>query len=759
MTTTNNSVAEMKIPEPFYIDSSKSRMYYNNTDLFQYNKLFFYGCTTKPKTIITKKLIPETEYLYANLKKNEWNLSSVECKKSQLLISKEWVDTYYFKIDERKVVEKPIKIVTELVKEESIIDIPQQEPNHIVEESTIPVKEKEEIVEAPRLLILNENEKFKDADGNIIEIETRGTKERKNIYFKVADVSNAFDMKYLNDTLLGKDRGGYVRNIHYKTFVIKTNNNAYTKSLYLTYYGFLRVIHASRTKHYFFVKNIIIINKWLDYLINNKYCENYIISNVTDDLSGVVYICSSPIIDAVKIGYWTGSITGLLSRYRMIYGKDVSLNCKNVENVRNIEKELHDTFRQYNISGELFKKDKLHIYNDYLNNNIVEYLDRNFKEDYDELNEDDETESIHDENEIIEQAPRIIHLNNNEKFRDTDGNIVEIETRGSKTYDNIYFKVTDVSKGFNMENLRNSIQKKDRGYVRNNDYKTFLIRGDIVPSTDTNKNNKPSLYLTYSGLLRVLFVSRNKNVERFQEWAMKTLFTIQMGKEEEKVKLGTSILNIPEKTYKAVFQKHANKLPCIYLFSLGKVGELRNTFDIDNTFPDDSVVYKYGYSHDLGERLEAHESNYGKLENVKIVLTTFHGIDPIYLVDAERDIREECNAYEIKLKTEGYRELIVLNKKQLEHVKKNYKRIGRDYAGHTAELQCEISKLKEEIRELNHERDRLKTHIETTEKYHKLECDRLKTHTETTEKYHKLELNNKDLIIANLELQNKLLTR
>ena len=71
MTTTNTTVAEMKMPEPFYIDSSKSKMYYNNTDLFQYNKLFFYGCTTKPKTIITKKSIPETEYLYANLKKNE----------------------------------------------------------------------------------------------------------------------------------------------------------------------------------------------------------------------------------------------------------------------------------------------------------------------------------------------------------------------------------------------------------------------------------------------------------------------------------------------------------------------------------------------------------------------------------------------------------------------------------------------------------------------------------------------------------------
>lgn len=478
MTTTSTTVAEMKMPEPFYIDSSKSKMYYNNTDLFQYNKLFFYGCTTKPKTIITKKSIPETEYLYANLKKNEWNLSSAECKKSQLLISKDWVDTYYFKMSERKVVEKP-KIVTELVKEESFIEIPEQDSKHIVEEYTMPVKEKEEIVEAPRLLILNENEKFKDADGNIIEIETRGTKQRKNIYFKVADVSNAFDMKYLNDTL-SKDRG-FDKNIHYNLFVIKA--------------------------------------------VNDRH-EN--------------------------------------------------------------------TIKKY-------------------------------------------------------------------------------------------------------------------------------------------------LYLTYKGLLRVLFVSRNKNAERFQDWAEDCLFTIQMGKEEEKVKLGTSILNIPEKTYKAVFQKHANKFPCIYLLSLGKVGELRETFEIvDTKIPDDSVVYKYGFTDDLGRRIGEHETNYGKLKNVKIVLSTFHIVDPKYTCDAEGDIREECNAYEIGLQTEGHKELIVLNKKQLEHVTKNYGRIGRDYAGHTAELQEQISKLKEEIRELQHERDRLKTQIETTERYHKLE------------------LQNKDLIISNLELQIKL---
>jgi hypothetical protein len=479
---------EMKKPEPFYIDSSKIKMYYNNSDLFNYDQIFYYGCKTKPKTIVTKKKIPESEYLYANLKKGDWNLSSSECKKSQLLISKEWVDKYYFKIDDRKeptIIPKPVNIVFEetIELEESNVTILKQDPINIVEELTT----NEEILEAPKLLLLDDSEKFKDADENIIEIETRGTKDRKNIYFKVSDVSKCFDMKYLDDSLY-KLNGCYERNIHYKIFFIRVSPNQ--------------------------------------------------------------------------------------------------------------------------------------------------------------------------------------------------------------------------------------------------------VRNEMI---------KKCLYLTYKGLLRVLFVSRNKNAERFQDWAEDCLFTIQMGKGEEKVKLGTSILNIPEKTYRAVFNKHADKLPSIYLIYLGNVKELRKTFEIDNSFPDDSGVYKYGFTDDLGRRVGEHEDKYGKLENVKIVLTTFHGIDPKYLRDAENDIKEECNAYEINLQTEGYKELIVLNKKQLEHVKKNYGRIGRDYAGHSAELQEQIVKLKNDLKDRDHTIELLKK-----------DNEKLQTRVETNEKYHKLELENKDLKIENLEL--KLLT-
>ena len=235
-------------------------------------------------------------------------------------------------------------------------------------------------------------------------------------------------------------------------------------------------------------------------------------------------------------------------------------------------------------------------------------------------------------------------------------------------------------------------------------------------------------------------MSRNKHVERFQAWAEECLFTIQMGQPEEKIKLGTNILGITEKTYTEIFSKHANQFPCIYLFSLGTVGSLRETFEINSSFPNDSIVYKYGFTDNLARRMGEHESKYGKLPNVKIVLSSFHMIDPIYTSKAEGDIREECNAYEINLKTKGFKELIVLNKKQLEHLTKNYCRIGRDYAGHSIELQEQIAKLKEELRIKDYEINRLNTLVETNEKYHKLE------------------LNYKDLKIENLELRNKMLT-
>jgi len=450
------------IPTPFFIDSLKTKMFYNSKHLFDFNQTFYYGCKSKPKSIIIKKKIPPSEYVYANLKLNEWNLSTADCKKSQLLISKEWVDTHFFKKTEPDVV--PV-IHAEPILPEEFLDT--------------------ETVDAPALLILEDNEKFKDTDGNILDIETRGTKSRKNIYFKVSDVSKIFDMENLSATLLDT-RGWYERKIDYETFFIR----------------------------------------------------------------------------------------------------------------------------------QAFGSTKSHTI-------------------------------------------------------------------------------------------------------------------------------KKCVYLTYHGLLRVLFVSRNKNVKRFQDWAEESLFTIQMGTKEDKVKLGTSILNISPKTYKAVFSTYANKFPCIYLLSLGIVKDLRDTFGIDASTPDDYIVYKYGFTDDLQRRIGENETKYNKLANVNVKLATFNIIDPIYMKEAERDIREECNAYEVSLKSDGYNELIVLNEKQLKHTKQHYSRIGREYAGHTAELQDQIVKLKDDIKKYEFT-------LQLNAIKHENEIQKYKTIIETNEIINNLKFQNYELQIKNL---------
>ena len=324
-----------------------------------------------------------------------------------------------------------------------------------------------------------------------------------------------------------------------------------------------------------------------------------------------------------------------------------------------------------------------------------------------EATEANEANEATEANEAIEvmtakDAPPIIHLSDAEKFHDADGNVIEIETRGERYRKNIYFRVKDVSIGFEMPSLDKNILFKERGYERGIHYTTFKreIMVHNVNSNSTNKPCKTTLYLTYRGLLRVLFGSHSKHVDKFQDWAEDKLFTIQMGSKEQKVKLGTDLCNIPLKTYKAIFESHTSNFPSIYLLSLGKVRDLRATFGISDTIPDDSVVYKYGFTRDFARRIGEHQHVYSKLPGVTVDVKWFQNIDIKYLSDAENEVEEECSAYGTRLCVPGHKELIVLNDKQFEHMQKSYRRIGKEYAGATAELNETIAALRSEIKDL-----------------------------------------------------------
>ena len=346
-----------------------------------------------------------------------------------------------------------------------------------------------------------------------------------------------------------------------------------------------------------------------------------------------------------------------------------------------------------------------------------------------------------DTTEVVESDIKtlsLVHLEDSEKFKDVNGTILEIETCGEKTRTGIYFKVQDVMVAFDIPNLDDTLMRDFTSYERGIDYDTFFIRG--TPDNIWSPPIKKSLYLTYHGMLRVLFVTRNKKVQHFQSWAEDKLFTIQMGKKEDKIKLGTDILNLNIKTYKSIFDSYADKLPSIYLFSLGKVGALRDTFGIDTTVPDDHTVYKFGCTEDLGKRCVQLGDEYNKLPNVQLKLSVFHMVDTKYKFEAESEIRFLCKSFKKNLKTDGYNELIVLDHTEHDMVKKYYRKIGSDYAGATAELQKEVLALKDQIRELEHKNDIQREQMEKKMMEKDYMLERVKTQLETTVTIYELKL-------------------
>lgn len=313
-----------------------------------------------------------------------------------------------------------------------------------------------------------------------------------------------------------------------------------------------------------------------------------------------------------------------------------------------------------------------------------------------------------------EAAPPLLYLDEKEMFRDADGNVLEIETRGTdRREDAVFFRCSDVSKAFDMPNLNKNITQSIGGYEENTDYKYFNPHRSLIKGAITNKRNEEeplrieknpfALYLTYEGLLRVLFVSRNKHATPFRKWATAVLFTHQMGTKDAKEKLGTDLLNINLKTYSAVFGTYASTFPCIYLLRLASVKDVRETFGIDPSIPDDLVVYKYGFTKDFTQRFKEHSKGYGKMPGVALTLSTFHVIDQKYTVEAEGDVREMVETFNKRLHLDGHNELVVLTDKEMNYMKKQYTGIGSRYAGATAELTTQIAELKARIKELENQ--------------------------------------------------------
>lgn len=78
--------------------------------------------------------------------------------------------------------------------------------------------------------------------------------------------------------------------------------------------------------------------------------------------AGVVYLVTSPCLNAIKIGFWRSDLQSLRRRYATVYGPDLTIETKQVDNCRSIETFMHLRFREQTLGGELFDKAYLQEY-------------------------------------------------------------------------------------------------------------------------------------------------------------------------------------------------------------------------------------------------------------------------------------------------------------------------------------------------------------------------------------------------------------
>ena len=325
----------------------------------------------------------------------------------------------------------------------------------------------------------------------------------------------------------------------------------------------------------------------------------------------------------------------------------------------------------------------------------------------------------YDESEITE-APPLLVLEDHEMFQDENGVPMDIEVRGEKTMKGAYFNACDVGKAFAYKLIQDIVLNPASDHEFRRHYMYFKLKSTLISvgdqcndeqnrmtpvingghsdQSDVQNNNKKMLYLTYMGVLKVLFSARGNKAERFQEWATRILFTMQMGEQGDKDALAAEALDVDVSTITQIFRKSAKAVPCVYLFEVGTVGNMRQHFKLESHLDNNDKVYKYGMSSDMARRANEHSKTYGKLKDNSFGLTVFSYIDVLFMSNAETQLKHAFDNMSVRLDEPKHNELVVIKKEQLPFIKELFTTMHICYSGNNTDLIRQIQEM-----QLNHQ--------------------------------------------------------
>lgn len=390
------------------------------------------------------------------------------------------------------------------------------------------------------------------------------------------------------------------------------------------------------------------------------------------------------------------------------------------------------------ISNKTYCRAKLYLKKVWVDNNV------NTVEETKDVKKDVKKEAKKVTNNELEIAPSIITLSDEEYFMDHEGKRMNIEIRGNRDKKEFYFSVSDVSRAFGMLKLSETISdERYDGYQLNIHYRFFTLPVASENKNISKDNRNKKLFLTYQGLVRCVTVSKSENAKKYQKWACDILFTHQFGSAKDKAKLASKLLGTDADIAQQVVKSSSSPIPCIYLFTLGHVKDLRKSMNIDAKYADNMIVCKYGKTENLERRISEHITTYKLIGNSNLALKYYSYIDPLHITEAENYIKDQINKLHAHLKYENYKELIVIDQKTFnDTLSQQYTLLCKAFGGSVTDMQSKIKDLENRLtlEIANH-------NVELAN--HKIELANHKTELAN----HKLEIMEKDRQIE--ELKNK----
>jgi len=335
-----------------------------------------------------------------------------------------------------------------------------------------------------------------------------------------------------------------------------------------------------------------------------------------------------------------------------------------------------------------------------------------------------------EENEI-EDLPELLHLDDEEIFKNEYGVPMDIETRGEKTQEGIFFKASDIGKAFDYDNVSKTVLNVGSDYLYEIDFKYYKISNASINYTVVQKE----LYLTYSGTLKLLFRSRGNKAIRFRKWASNVLFTLHLGSQEDKDILAADALNVDVSTVTQLFRKSCRAIPCVYLFEVGRVGEMRTHFNLDDFKNDNEKVYKYGRTEDMARRAGEHQKTYGKLKGNTFGLSVFSYIDEKNASKAETKLKHYFENMNATVVDNRYNELVVMDKKKWLTMKELYNDIYIHFSGNNKDLIQQMQEM-----QLNHQIEKQEYENKLLIKEHEYDLERKEFERQLERKDHTNEI-------------------